>query len=190
MAPDPSRLVEEADQVGRVNTRTRKPLQKGKDLGLGVVQIQDQVPILEAASQDTQAKVLAVEETEETAKDPKRQEVKEDIEEELLPSLKLVTKALASQALEELKAATVTVLLEVKLELARSQVQKNTELLADLERRVVTTGCRVITAGPDTSIPRPCLLCRASRTSSPPTPEKTLRTIDLCLYYSISTNSD
>ena len=156
-----------------MNTGARKPLRKEKDLEelLGVVQKQDQVPMLQVASQDTQAKVPAGEEDEEAAKDPKRQEVRQAAEEDLLPSHKLVTKALASQALEDLKPVTATVLLVTKLdplEPARSQVQKNMEPPADLEPRVIM-GCRAITAGPGTSILRPCLLCQASPTSSLPT---------------------
>jgi len=163
---DQSRLVEEAgqaqDQVGRVNTRARKPLRKEKDLE----------DLLQVASPDTQAKVPVVEEDGETAKDPKRQEAKEDVQEVLLPSHKLVMKVLASQALEDPKPAIATVLLVAKLEpleLARSQVQKNMELPAELDLRVIMTGCRVITGGPGTSILRPCLLYQASRTSSLPT---------------------
>ena len=155
---DQSRLVEEAgqaqDQVGRVNTRARKPLRKEKDLE----------DLLQVASPDTQAKVPVVEEDGETAKDPKRQEAKEDVQEVLLPSHKLVMKVLASQALEDPKPAIATVLLVAKLEpleLARSQVQKNMELPAELDLRVIMTGCRVITGGPGTSILRPCLLNQA-----------------------------
>ena len=159
---DQSRPVEEAgqaqDQVGRVNIRARKPLRKEKDLE----------DLLQVASPDTQAKVPVVEEEGETAKDPKRKEAKEV----LLPSHKLVMKVLASQALEDPKPAIATVLLVAKLEpleLARSQVQKNMELPAELDLRVIMTGCRVITGGPGTSILRPCLLYQASRTSSLPT---------------------
>merc|ERR1719507_1970973 len=102
---DQNRLVDRVGQAqDQVNTRARKPLQREKDLEelLGVVQKQDQVPMLLEASQDTQAKVPSVEEDEEAAQDPKRQEVKQDVEEDLLPSPKLVTKALASPALEDL----------------------------------------------------------------------------------------
>ena len=175
---DQIRLVDRAgqaqDQVDRVNTRARKPLRREKDLEelLQVVPKQDQVPMLQEASQDTQEKVPAVEEDEEAAQDPKRQEVKQDAEEDLLPSHKLVTKALASRALEDLKPVTATVLLVTKLDPlgpARSQVQKNMEPPADLEPRVIMIGCRDITGGPGTSILRPCLLCQASPTSSLPT---------------------
>ena len=75
---DQSRLVDVAgqaqDQVGRANTRARRPLRKEKDLEelLGVVQKQDQDPMLQVASQDTQAKVPTVEEDEEAAKDLRR----------------------------------------------------------------------------------------------------------------------
>ena len=177
---DRTRLEDEArqvqDQVSRVNTRARKPLRKGKDPVelVAVVQKQDQNHMLLVASQDTQgqAKVPALAEEEEAAKDPKRlAEVKPDAEEDLLRSHKLVTKALASLALEDPNLVTSTVLLVTKLdplEPARSQLQRNMEPLADLEPRV-TIGCRVITAGRGTSILRPCLLCQASPTSSLPT---------------------
>ena len=167
MAPavkDQSRLEDEAgqvqDQVSRVNTRARKPLLKGKDLEdpLGVVLKQDQVPVLQVASQDTQGKVPTEEEDEEeAAKDPR--EVKWDAEEDLLHSHRLVTKVLASQALEDPKPVTATVLLVTKLdplELDRSQLQKNMEPPADLEQRVMI-GCLVITGGRGTSTLRPCL---------------------------------
>merc|ERR1719500_2083681 len=179
------------DQVDRLKTRARKPLQREKDLEelFEVVQKQDQVPMLQVASQDTQAKVPPVEEDEEAAKDPKRQEVKQDVEEDLLPSHKLVTKALASRALEDLKPVTATVLLVTKLDPlqpARSQVQKNTEPPADLERRVMI-GCRVITGAPATSILRPCSLCQASPTSSLLTCQNSnmQRTINLFLHFNI-----
>jgi len=178
-------LEEEAgqaqDQVSRGNTRACKPLQKGKDPEelLVVVRNQDQVPMLQVASQErqVQAKVPSVGEEGEAAKDPKRlAEVKQDEEEDLLPSHKLVTKALASQDLEDQNPVTATVLLVTRLgpleldpltlDPARSQVQKNMEPLADLELRV-TIGCRDITAGLANLILRPCcLLCQASLTSS------------------------
>merc|ERR1712192_77853 len=132
------------------------------------------VPMLQVASQDSlgQAKVPAVAEEKEAAKDPKRPaEVKQDEEEDRLLSHKLVTKALASQDLEDQNPVTATVLLVTNLdpleldlldlEPARSQVQKNMEPLADLELRV-TIGCRVITADLANLILRPCcLLCQA-----------------------------
>jgi len=171
-------LEEEAgqaqDQVSRGNTRACKPLQKGKDPEelLVVVRNQDQVPMLQVASQErqVQAKVPSVGEEGEAAKDPKRlAEVKQDEEEDLLPSHKLVTKVSASQDLEDLNPVTATVLLVTRLDPldpARSQVQKNMEPLADLELRV-TIGCRDITAGLANLILRPCcLLCQASLTSS------------------------
>ena len=135
--------------------------------------------MLQEASQ-VKAKVPAVGEEGEAAKDPKSQaEVKQGAEEALLPSHKLVTKALASQDLEDLNPVTATVLLvtnldpleldPLTLEPARSQVPKNMEPPADLELRV-TIGCRVITAGLANLILRPCcLLCQASLTSSLPT---------------------
>ena len=154
---------------------------------------QDQVPVLQVASQHTQGKVPTEEEDEEeAAKDPR--EVKWDAEGDLLRSHRLVTKVSASQALEDPKPVTATVLLVTKLdplELDRSQLEKNMEPPADLEQRVMI-GCLVITGGRGTSILRPCLLCQASPTSSLQTWQNPnmQRRVNLTINSSISTNPE